>query len=572
MNRFYYLFATCLVMGLASCSDDNTTPSEGGTTGNTGDATFVGKAVGNFSAAEWYPGGELGTTDNTSNTSYEDNTKPVDENGLVQAFQNGEQIFERNFSQNQAPFNGLGPSWTRKSCIDCHPGYGHGKRVTQYNANEYGNGYLLVVYHTKDGVMPDGTEYEKDQYVAEVTGMPQTKAASPFLPPIDQDQIKISWNKIQDEHGNKFPDGETYDLEYPEVEIPSSAFNTNPKPQDYAVLLESTIGIYGTGLIDAIPEDSLKAQYLKESAHAKLNPLMWAGNDWAPSAWYTLADGTKGIKRYTYALTRASLQDGPGANAVWNITNVTRSDRPNLYTTDAWAKAMSENQNVLSQIKAEKIAPYYDEDESKIPERVFNLLSPTPGGVDPATKKAIYTQFDNPWTGKTIQPEMSDKQFYDLMVWHRGLAVPRARNLNDPQVQRGKELFNQMGCVRCHRPSWTTGEDNYWAPENVKKQGQLPRYPKQTIWPYSDFVQHRLHMKNDIRTGWCRTTPLWGRGLSTLNTGAGYRLHDCRAKNVIEAIMWHGYSKESDARFAVDAFYKLEKADRDAVVKFIESI
>ena len=100
----------------------------------------------------------------------------------------------------------------------------------------------------------------------------------------------------------------------------------------------------------------------------------------------------------------------------------------------------------------------------------------------------------------------------------------------------------------------------------------LPRYADQTIWPYSDFIQHRLYMKNDIHGTWCRTTPLWGRGLHTMNTGRGDRLHDCRARNVIEAIMWHGYSKESDAYESAEKFYNLPKEDREAVVKFIESI
>ena len=100
----------------------------------------------------------------------------------------------------------------------------------------------------------------------------------------------------------------------------------------------------------------------------------------------------------------------------------------------------------------------------------------------------------------------------------------------------------------------------------------LPRYANQTIWPYSDFIQHRLWMKNDIHGTWCRTTPLWGRGLSALNTGRGDRLHDNRARNVVEAIMWHGYSKESDAYRSVEKFYNLSKEERDAVVKFIDSI
>ena len=79
---------------------------------------------------------------------------------------------------------------------------------------------------------------------------------------------------------------------------------------------------------------------------------------------------------------------------------------------------------------------------------------------------------------------------------------------------------------------------------------------------------------------WCNinytwsTTPLWGRGLHQRCTGAEFadRLHDCRARNVIEAIMWHGTSTESDAYKSVEQFRQLSKADRDAIVKFIDSI
>jgi CxxC motif-containing protein (DUF1111 family) len=84
-------------------------------------------------------------------------------------------------------------------------------------------------------------------------------------------------------------------------------------------------------------------------------------------------------------------------------------------------------------------------------------------------------------------------------------------------------------------------------------------------------VQHRLFMVNDIRTGWCRTTPRWGRGLSPICSGHSDRLHDCRARNVVEAIMWHG-CPNSDARWTVEKFRKLSKKDRDAVVKFINAI
>lgn len=556
-----------LALSLAACKDDN--PGADNYT-PTDDYTYVGKAVGNFSADEWYPGGKLGTTENISPGCYEDETPAVTNQGLIDEFNLGEMFFERNVTLNTPPFNGLGPASVRTSCIDCHPGYGHGKRQDAYRAAQYGNGYLLVIY------TPDKPGSNDGPYIAEVTGMPQTQAVSPFLPPVDEEQISITWKTLSGNmpsglSATEFPDGEKYELIYPEVTIPTTAFNTYPQPTNIEVRLESTIGIIGTGLIDAIPESALKEQYAKEAAAgADLNPAMWdkGANDWASSAYYTnwtspgaLADGTpvEGmVKRYTYALTRASLQDGAGANAMWNIPNVSRPDRPYLYTTDAWAEAMARNPQVIAAIKADPTSPYYaDGTDEGIAEAVRNLLSPKTN------------QFENSWHNFT--PEMSTDNFYAFMVWHRGLAIPRARNLQDPDVQRGKQLFMEMGCASCHRPSWTTGSDNYWRPDVIAGK-DLPKYPNQTIYPYSDFVQHRLHMINDIHNSWCRTTPLWGRGLSLANTGAQDRLYDCRARNEVEAILWHGYSQESDAFESAKKFYNLPKEDRDAVVKFLQSI
>lgn len=551
------LLAACT---LTACSDDDNAESAISTIGED-DYKYVGQQVGNFLAEEWYPGGRLGTTTNTTASCYEDETPAIQEAGLLSAFKMGEMLFEHDFTETStASFGGLGPAYVRTSCIDCHPGYGHGKRVMSYNADFRGNGYLLVVYHPADGLNSDD-----GPYISEVTGMPQTRAAAPFLPPVDESGINLSWKNITAMESGlpmTFPDGEAYELIYPELSISIDAFNTSPKPSNIACRLESTIGLYGTGLLDAIPEDSLKAQYAREAAYVELNPSMWnkEANDWATSAWYTLADGTKKIKRFTYALTRASLQDGAGANAIWNIPNVSRSDRPYLYTTAAWAQAMSKNPDVIAKIKANPNSPYYhDGTDAGIAEAVRTLLAPTTH------------QFNNAY--HNFKPEMSDSLFWQYMVWHRGLAVPRARDLNDAVVQRGKQMFNEIGCATCHRPKWITGNDQYWAPDMIKaKHRPLPQYPNQVIYPYTDMVQHRLYMKNGIHGSWCRTTPLWGRGLSQANTGADDRLHDCRARNEIEAIMWHGYSRKSEAFTSTERFYHLAKEDRDAIVKFIRSI
>ncbi len=528
MMNFYRILAiaTGAAMLLSSCAndDDNTdkpdTPQQ--------------------LSEEYYAGGRLGTTFNTTSAAYEQPTPAVEQAGMSQAFLNGEALFEKPFTAAQSGVRcGLGPLYLRTSCLHCHPGYGHGQRIEgKFNTNQVGNGYLLVVTD------------RSDNYLTSLTGMPQTHAVAPFKAPIDEEQITVSWPEYTDEWGNKFPDGESYSLIYPVVTIPEEAYyvpligvNGEVGYDDVVVRLESTIGIYGTGLLDAIDDDDLKAEYARqEQAGARINPAIFAHGEWVKTY-----GATTHPLRFTYALSRGPLQDAAGANAIWNITNVTRSDRRYHYMTAAYAEKASKDADV---------------------QRDFYRLFPE-RNITGNVEKDIYDYL----MAKDLPVEMTDDEYTDFMVWHRGLAVPAARDLDDAGVQRGKQLFSQIGCAECHRPSWTTGDDTFTDPNGFFADGDaaLPRYPHQKIWPYSDMVQHRLEMVNDIRTGWCRTTPLWGRGLSRKCTGADDRMHDCRARTVIEAIMWHG-SKTSDARWTVEKFRQLSKADRDAVVKFIEAI
>ncbi len=593
MNKHFnpqlMLLAATAALTMTACTDDNNGDKPG-----IDDGAYVGKAVGNFAASEWLPGGELGTTDNIGTSSFSDETPAVDNNkSFFDLFFQGEQIMERQYTVNTGAFKGLGPASVRRSCFDCHPNYGHGKWMPQYTTKyANGNGYLLAIYHptiadadNSDGLSNDGG------FITEVTGMPQTQAAKPFKAPIEETGIHMKWltlgtneakNDVWAQHvkDGKFtyPDGTAMPkLQYPEVHIDQSAFRTNPVPTNYAVRIESTIGLQGVGLIDAIPEDSIKAQYKKTYNYfvsagldpaEYVNPTFYNGSTFG--SLYSVANGqyadgtksvsgqTKALKRYSYALTRAVLSDANGANAVWNIPNVSRPDRPYLYTTNAWAKAMSEDTEVIAKIQNDPTSPYYgDGSVDSIKACVYNLLRP---GTN---------QFNNPWF--KFQPEQSADQFYAFMVWHRGLAIPRARNLNDPDVQQGKKLFNEWGCASCHRAKWQTTDDNYWMPEMLAGK-KLPQYKNQTIYPYSDFMQHKLYMKNDVHGSWCRTTPLWGRGLEYSNTGAEDRLHDNRARSEEEAILWHMYSKKSHAYHSALNFYNASKADRAAVIKFLQSI
>jgi CxxC motif-containing protein (DUF1111 family) len=162
-------------------------------------------------------------------------------------------------------------------------------------------------------------------------------------------------------------------------------------------------------------------------------------------------------------------------------------------------------------------------------------------------------------------PEILDSDMDDFELWLRGLAVPAPRQAGDPQVQRGARLFADVGCASCHTPQLRTA-DSYPA---------FPKLANRVFYPYSDLLLHdmgeeladdRPEFKASGRD-W-RTQPLWGVGLSKVVNGQTGLLHDARARNVLEAILWHG----GEGAAARTAFSALSKTDRAALIQFVESI
>ena len=161
-------------------------------------------------------------------------------------------------------------------------------------------------------------------------------------------------------------------------------------------------------------------------------------------------------------------------------------------------------------------------------------------------------------------PEVSDKILKDVVIYSRTLAVPARRNWTDPAVLRGKALFGQAGCATCHVPRLQTGD----CPD-------LPELSHQTIRPYTDLLLHDLgEGLADGRpvfeaTGrdW-RTPPLWGIGLVSKVNGHTCFLHDGRARNLTEAILWHG----GEAEAAREQFRGFSQTERDALIGFLDSL
>ena len=156
------------------------------------------------------------------------------------------------------------------------------------------------------------------------------------------------------------------------------------------------------------------------------------------------------------------------------------------------------------------------------------------------------------------------------------LGVPARRNVNDPEVKRGEQMFYQAKCHLCHVTTLHTRPRG----ATLLAGTELPWLGNQTIHPYSDYLLHDMgseimgvglndHYVSGLARGceW-RTTPLWGIGLQEKVDGHTYFLHDGRARNFTEAILWHGGEGEASKRL----FMKMPKKDRQALIKFLESL
>lgn len=161
-------------------------------------------------------------------------------------------------------------------------------------------------------------------------------------------------------------------------------------------------------------------------------------------------------------------------------------------------------------------------------------------------------------------PELDESKLTTITFYARTLAVPARRNVDDPTVLRGRDAFREAGCGSCHAYAMKTGD----APGHPELSGQI-------IWPYSDLLLH--DMGDELGDGrpdfeasgneW-RTAPLWGIGLVESVNKHDFFLHDGRARGFAEAILWHGGEGEASR----EAFRQMPKADRDALIIFLESL
>ena len=160
-------------------------------------------------------------------------------------------------------------------------------------------------------------------------------------------------------------------------------------------------------------------------------------------------------------------------------------------------------------------------------------------------------------------PEVDEHKLARVTLYTRTLAVPARRDVDAPGPSDGERTFAKIGCSSCHLPQLRTGASDVAALAN------------EDIRPYTDLLLHDMGpgladgRPDGLATGseW-RTAPLWGIGLvQTVNRHTRF-LHDGRARNLAEAILWHG----GEASPAAARFRKLPRGERENLLAFLRSL
>jgi len=360
--------------------------------------------------------------------------------------------------------DGLGPLYNAVSCSSCHFKDGRGTLPA---------GLLLRIG-------PDATYGDQVQPLA-VPGVPAE--AAPRVEYI--------------EAPGRFGDGTPYSLRRPVYRLENPGYG--PLPKDLLLSPRLAPAIFGTGLLEAIPEDALLAR----------------------------AD--------------ASDADRDGISGRPNRVRDVRAGRTVLGRFGWKANQPTAEQQIAGAFLGD-----------------MGITSPLfPGENHTAEQKECAGR---PNGGS---PEIDQEKLDFVTFYVKTLAVPGRRAPDDPQVRRGKKLFD-AACAKCHVPRHVTGD----AP-------RFPELSRQTIFPYTDLLLHDMGegladgRPDSLADGreW-RTPPLWGIGLAERVGGAVFFLHDGRARSLAEAILWHGGEGEA----ARETFRNLPAADREALLAFLRDL
>jgi CxxC motif-containing protein (DUF1111 family) len=436
----------------------------------------------------------------------------------------GDALFERNFSDDPTRFDhGLGPVYNNTNCNACHAKDGRGALpvlpIGQEKVLLRQNEAVFLRISIEDGIKKPKTAENHWGAPVPVPGFSDqlfhlgSYGVREDLEGAGQAQVWMSFEKST----FTYPDGSTAELRKPifTVTAPYDEYFDSVTGKTRSRLYEKDVKMgprmgtpmIGLGLLEAIKESDIRALAARdlsaEGIHGKVNMVFDIQKSMSGDP-YPVSMGRFGLKNNTPTVFHQSLGALRGDIGVTN---------------------------------------YAFPDES---------ISGT----------ALYDKF-MATRPPLPEPQASKEVADDLVFYSRTLAVPSRRNVEEPMVIRGANLFHQTSCTSCHQPSFTTGAH------------EIPAFANQRIYPYTDMLLHDMgpgladgRQDFDATGNQWKTRPLWGMGQTqTINPRAGF-LHDGRARNLEEAILWHG----GEAEYSKTKFTQLPKEDRIALIQFIRSL
>ena len=434
-------------------------------------------------------------------------------------FTHGDRLYDNPMNSG----NGLGPVYAGYSCGSCHRNAGRTKPAlwTQvgddgspfYGSGAYGFSSMLVYVTRKNGAFfQNYGRVIHDQSIMGVTA---------------EGKLECRWHTQE----FQFPDGEPYELAYPEYTLtdwyaPNYRNTDEPiRPEDLFCTVRIPLRHVGMGQMMAIDREEIEA-LARQSNYPEY--------------------GISG--RCNYITERGRLQLGLSGN---------KAQHADLTVELGFSSDMGVT-------------------NSRYPEEICEGQSQMQEG---SMMGLLYDKLD------IGTEDMEDVDFY-----LHGLGVParrlgsnttpaqyKGRTLTERElVAIGEKMFYEAKCHLCHVTTLHTRPRG----ATLLNGTQLPWLGNQTIHPYSDFLLHDMgselmgvglddHYISGLARGneW-RTTPLWGIGLQEKVNAHTYFLHDGRARNLQEAILWHGGEGEASKNL----FRKMAKDDRQALIKFLESL
>ena len=434
-------------------------------------------------------------------------------------FTHGDRLYDNPMNSG----NGLGPVYAGYSCGSCHRNAGRTKPAlwTQvgddgspfYGSGAYGFSSMLVYVTRKNGAFfQNYGRVIHDQSIMGVTA---------------EGKLECRWHTQE----FQFPDGEPYELAYPEYTLtdwyaPNYRNTDEPiRPEDLFCTVRIPLRHVGMGQMMALDRDEIEA-LARQSNYPEY--------------------GISG--RCNYITERGRLQLGLSGN---------KAQHADLTVELGFSSDMGVT-------------------NSRYPEEICEGQSQMQEG---SMMGLLYDKLD------IGTEDMEDVDFY-----LHGLGVParrlgsnttpaqyKGRTLTERElVAIGEKMFYEAKCHLCHVTTLHTRPRG----ATLLNGTQLPWLGNQTIHPYSDFLLHDMgselmgvglddHYISGLARGneW-RTTPLWGIGLQEKVNAHTYFLHDGRARNLQEAILWHGGEGEASKNL----FRKMAKDDRQALIKFLESL